>query len=52
MMPMQMPQLQLPQMPQIQIPSAPAAGIKLILKDAKIVIDKVVVKKEEKKGGK
>uniref|UniRef100_A0A7C3UCW6 Acetyl-CoA decarbonylase/synthase complex subunit beta n=1 Tax=Geoglobus ahangari TaxID=113653 RepID=A0A7C3UCW6_9EURY len=52
MMPMQMPQLQLLQIPQIQLPSAPAAGIKLIIKDAKIIIDKVVVRKEEKKGGK
>ena len=54
MMPMQMPQIQLPmQMPQIQLPqTATAAGIKFVIKDAKIIIDKVVVRKEEKKGGK
>ncbi|AKG91544.1 acetyl-CoA decarbonylase/synthase beta subunit [Geoglobus ahangari] len=52
-MPMQMPQLPAFQMPQIQVPAQPAtAGIKLIIKDAKIYIDKVIVKSEEKKGGK
>ncbi len=52
-MPVQMPQLPAFQMPQIQIPAQPAsAGIKLIIKDAKIYIDKVIVKGEEKKGGK
>ena len=51
--PMQMPQLPAFQMPQIQVPAQPAtAGIKLIIKDAKIYIDKVIVKSEEKKGGK
>ncbi|AIY89414.1 CO dehydrogenase/CO-methylating acetyl-CoA synthase complex subunit beta [Geoglobus acetivorans] len=52
-MPM-MPQMPAFQMPQIQLPAAqPAtAGIKLIIKDAKIVIDKIIVKSEEKKGGK
>ena len=52
-MPMQMPQLPAFQMPQIQLPAQTgSAGIKLIIKDAKIYIDKVVVKGEEKKGGK
>ena len=52
-MPVQMPQLPAFQMPQIQVPAQPAtAGIKLIIKDAKIYIDKVIVKSEEKKGGK
>ncbi len=51
--PMQMPQLPAFQMPQIQLPAQTGtAGIKLIIKDAKIYIDKVVVKGQEKKGGK
>ncbi len=47
-MPMQMPAFQLPmQMPQ---PTAAPAGIKLIIKDAKITIDKVIIRKAEKGG--
>ncbi|RLI81723.1 CO dehydrogenase/CO-methylating acetyl-CoA synthase complex subunit beta [Archaeoglobales archaeon] len=54
--PMQMPQmpLQLPML-QLQQPTqtgAAPAGIKLVIKDAKIVIDKVIIRKAEKKGGK
>ncbi len=55
MMPMQMPQMPGFQLPALQLPqstSAAPAGIKLIIKDAKITIDKVVIRKAEKKGGK
>ncbi len=51
----QMPQMQMPapafQLP-LQLPQQPAAapaGIKIVIKDAKITIDKVVIRKAEKK---
>ncbi|MEM2727191.1 MAG: CO dehydrogenase/CO-methylating acetyl-CoA synthase complex subunit beta [Archaeoglobaceae archaeon] len=44
MMPMQMPAFQLPAMP-MPAPQAAPAGIKLVIKDAKITIGKIVVKK-------
>jgi acetyl-CoA decarbonylase/synthase complex subunit beta len=48
-----MPGFQLPAL-QMPAPSAAPAGVKLIIKDAKITIDKVIIKKaeKEKKGGK
>ncbi len=50
--PTQLP-VQLPQLPQLQLPAQSAGGVKLVIKDAKIYIDKIVIKKpEEKKGGK
>jgi len=51
-MPMGMPQL--PQLQLPQLPATSAGGIKLVIKDAKIYIDKIVIKKpeKEKKGGK
>ncbi len=57
MQPMQMPAMPGFQLPALQMPqatSAAPAGIKLVIKDAKITIDKVVVRKaeKEKKGGK
>ncbi|WP_290900596.1 CO dehydrogenase/CO-methylating acetyl-CoA synthase complex subunit beta [Ferroglobus sp.] len=54
MQPVQMPAIPQIQMPQIQLPAAgQQPGIKLIIKDAKIIIDKVIIRgKEEKKGGK
>jgi acetyl-CoA decarbonylase/synthase complex subunit beta len=50
---MQMPSFQLPAL-QIPAPQTAPAGIKLIIKDAKITIDKVIIRKaeKEKKGGK
>ena len=53
MQPMQMPGFQLPAL-QMPASSASSAGVKLIIKDAKITIDKVIVRKaeKEKKGGK
>ncbi|MBO8183503.1 MAG: CO dehydrogenase/CO-methylating acetyl-CoA synthase complex subunit beta [Archaeoglobus sp.] len=55
--PMQPMQMQLPlQLPQLQLPAPQQAGggVKLIIKDAKIYVDKIVIKKpeEKKKGGK
>ena len=50
MQPMQMP-MQMP-MPQFQMPTPtapPAGGVKLVIKDAKIKIDKVIVRKAEEK---
>ncbi|RLI82407.1 CO dehydrogenase/CO-methylating acetyl-CoA synthase complex subunit beta [Archaeoglobales archaeon] len=51
---MPMPQMQLPalQLPALQAPQPAPAGIKLVIKDAKITIDKVIIRKAEKKGGK
>jgi acetyl-CoA decarbonylase/synthase complex subunit beta len=45
----------LPQLPQLQLPaSQPSGGVRLVIKDAKIYIDKIIIKKpeEKKKGGK
>lgn len=56
MQPMQMPAMPGFQLPALQMPapSAAPAGVKLIIKDAKITIDKVIIRKaeKEKKGGK
>ncbi|MCD6492431.1 MAG: acetyl-CoA decarbonylase/synthase complex subunit beta, partial [Archaeoglobaceae archaeon] len=53
-MPMQMPTMQMPaqvgfQLPMPQPSAAPTGGIKLVIKDAKIKIDKVIIRKAEEK---